>query len=95
MRTHPHIHGAINATGIILHTGLGRAVWLACVVELHGGGAERYVTLAIDPESGKRHDRDLQLEYLLCELTGAEVATVVNNNAAATMLRRRWRRIRK
>ncbi len=85
-RTRPHIHGAINATGIILHTGLGRAVWPTCVVDSMVEELKGYVTLAIDPESGKRHDRDLQLEYLLCELTGAEAATVVNNNAAATML---------
>ena len=85
-RTRPHIQGAINATGIILHTGLGRAVWPSGVVDSMVEELKGYVKLAIDPESGKRLDRDLQLEYLLCELTGAEAATVVNNNAAATML---------
>ncbi len=82
----PHLRGAINATGIILHTGLGRAVWPTCVVESMVDELKGYVKLAIDAESGKRLDRDQQIEYILTELTGAEAATVVNNNAAATML---------
>ena len=85
-RTSPHVRGAINATGIILHTALGRAVWAESVVDSTAGELKGYVTLAIDRESGKRSDRDLRVEYLLTELTGAEAATVVNNNAAATML---------
>lgn len=85
-RTRPHISGAINATGIILHTGLGRAVWPACVVDSMVEEMKGYVTLAIDKETGERLDRDLQIEYLLTELTGAEAATVVNNNAGATLL---------
>ena len=85
-RTQPHIRGAINATGIILHTGLGRAVWPACVVTSMADELRGYVKLAIDTESGERIDRDELVEYILTELTGAEAATVVNNNAAATML---------
>ncbi len=85
-RTRPHLRGAINATGIILHTGLGRAVWPAGVVDAMVEDLKGYVTLAIDRESGQRSDRDQRVEYLLAELTGAEAATVVNNNAAATML---------
>jgi len=85
-RTQPHIRGAINATGIILHTGLGRAVWPASVVESMMKELKGYVTLAIDKETGERLDRDLQIEYILTELTGAEAATVVNNNAGATLL---------
>jgi L-seryl-tRNA(Ser) seleniumtransferase len=85
-RTTPHIRQAINATGIILHTGLGRAVWPESVVDSLVEALKGYATLAIDPASGQRLDRDKQLEYLLTELTGAEAATVVNNNAAATML---------
>lgn len=85
-RSRPHIRGAINATGIILHTGLGRAVWPTCVVASMVEELKGYVNLAIDRETGKRRDRDLQIEYILTELTGAEAATVVNNNAAATML---------
>jgi len=85
-RTMPHIRGAINATGIILHTGLGRAAWPAGVVESMTEELKGYVTLAIDKETGERLDRDLQIEYILTEMTGAEAATVVNNNAGATLL---------
>ena len=77
---------AINATGIILHTGLGRAVLPAGVVDSMMGGLKGYCTLAVDRESGERAERDELVEYILTELTGAEAATVVNNNAAATML---------
>ncbi len=85
-KTNPHLRKAINATGIILHTGLGRAVWSAGVVDSMIDGLKGYVTLAIDRETGKRSERDGRIEYILTELTGAEAATVVNNNAAATML---------
>ena len=85
-RTSPHVRGAVNATGIILHTALGRAVWPESVVDSIADELKGYVTLAIDRETGKRSDRDQRIEYLLTELTGAEAATVVNNNAAATML---------
>jgi L-seryl-tRNA(Ser) seleniumtransferase len=84
--TSPHIRRAINATGIILHTGLGRAVWPERVVDSLSADLTGYVTLAIDRRDGERLERDRQVEYVLTELTGAEAATVVNNNAAATLL---------
>jgi L-seryl-tRNA(Ser) seleniumtransferase len=84
--TAPRIRAAINATGIILHTGLGRAVFPAAVVDAVVPGLKGYCTLATDPETGGRVERDELVEPLLCELTGAEAATVVNNNAAATLL---------
>jgi len=76
---------AINATGIILHTGLGRAVLAKEAVEALSG-LTGYCTLQADIETGKRSPRDRHVEKLLNEITGAESATVVNNNAAATML---------
>jgi len=82
----PHLRAAINATGIILHTGLGRAVLPANVVNSIMAELKGYTTLAVDRESGERLERDELVEYILTELTGAEAATVVNNNAAATML---------
>ncbi|MGA2543093.1 MAG: L-seryl-tRNA(Sec) selenium transferase [Verrucomicrobiota bacterium] len=84
--TEPHVREAINATGIILHTGLGRAVLPAGVVDSIMGALKGYCTLAVDRESGERAERDELVEYILTELTGAEAATVVNNNAAATLL---------
>jgi L-seryl-tRNA(Ser) seleniumtransferase len=84
--TTPHLREAINATGIILHTGLGRAVFPSGVVDSMMAELKGYTTLAVDRESGERIERDELVEYILTELTGAEAATVVNNNAAATML---------
>jgi L-seryl-tRNA(Ser) seleniumtransferase len=84
--TTPHLRAAINATGVILHTGLGRAVFPEAVVEDILPELKGYCTLAVDPETGERLERDELIESLLTELTGAEAATVVNNNAAATLL---------
>lgn len=80
------LNQAINATGVILHTGLGRAVLPEDAKEAVHRAADGYCTLATDAETGRRGHRDIHLEGILCELTGAEAATVVNNNAAATML---------
>ncbi len=84
--TEPHVREAINATGIILHTGLGRAVLPAGVIDSLSAELKGCCTLAVDRETGERVERDELIEYILTELTGAEAATVVNNNAAATML---------
>jgi L-seryl-tRNA(Ser) seleniumtransferase len=77
---------AINATGVIIHTGLGRAILAPPARDAIQSVLEGYSTLATDIESGKRGDRDTHLNSLLCLLTGAEASTVVNNNAAATVL---------
>ncbi len=84
--TTPRVRQAINATGIILHTGLGRAVFPEVVVDSIQTALKGYCTLATDPATGERIERDELVEPILCELTGAEAATVVNNNAAATLL---------
>lgn len=85
-RCSPSLRRAINATGVILHTGLGRAVLAQKAVDAINDAIRGYCTLATDIETGRRGERDVHLNGLLCELTGAEAATVVNNNAAATML---------
>jgi L-seryl-tRNA(Ser) seleniumtransferase len=82
----PRVRHAINATGILLHTGLGRAVFPEGVVDSIESALKGYCTLATDPATGERVERDELLEPILCELTGAEAATVVNNNAGATLL---------
>ncbi|HEY5915093.1 MAG TPA: L-seryl-tRNA(Sec) selenium transferase, partial [Verrucomicrobiae bacterium] len=86
LATSPRLRDAINATGIILHTGLGRAVFPGRVVDSMVGELKGYCTLAVARDSGERIERDELVEDILKELTGAEAATVVNNNAAATML---------
>lgn len=76
----------INATGILLNTGLGRAPLAAEAIEEVVRVAAGYCSLEVDLASGGRGDRSASVERLLLRLTGAEAATVVNNNAAATVL---------
>ena len=82
----PSVYDAINAAGIILHTALGRAPLAEEARQAVYNAATGYSTLAIDRDSGKRGDRYKHVEDLLCFLTGAEGAVVVNNNAAATVV---------
>lgn len=82
----PSLRPAINATGVILHTGLGRAVLAPEAREAIAAVASGHSTLEIDVETGHRGFRIHHVEELLCRLTGAEAATVVNNNAAAVLL---------
>lgn len=82
----PHYRRAVNATGIILHTGLGRAVLPERALAQIGEELRGYSVLQLDVERGERAKRDGRIEELLTGLTGAEAATIVNNNAAATLL---------
>jgi len=75
----------INATGIILHTGLGRAVLPQRAVDALAA-LNRCCNLQMDLDTGQRGKRNAMIERLLCRLTGAEAATVVANNAGATFL---------
>lgn len=76
----------INATGVVLHTNLGRAVLSQKSVESIIEVAKGYSTLEYNVKKGKRGSRHDHVENLICKLIGAEAAMVVNNNAAATML---------
>ncbi len=82
----PHYRRVINAAGIVLHTGLGRAVLCSEAIDQIRDEMCGYSLLQVDVEEGKRSRRDQRIEDLLRILTGAEAATVVNNNAAATSI---------
>ena len=76
----------LNATGVIIHTNLGRAPLPAAALERIAATASGYTNLEYDIERGERGSRTVHAEALLTALTGAEAAVVVNNNAAATLL---------
>ena len=82
----PACRHVVNATGVIIHTGLGRAVLPEAALRAIAEEARGYCLLEAERESGRRGHRGEAVARLLCELTGAEAAMVVNNNAAATLL---------
>ena len=82
----PSLRPVINATGVVLHTNLGRAPLGAEFFEQLRAVATQYSNLEYDLESGQRGSRDVHTSRLLQRLTGAESAIVVNNNAAAVFL---------
>jgi L-seryl-tRNA(Ser) seleniumtransferase len=85
-RRDPGLVRVVNATGVVLHTNLGRAPLPPAALEALAEHGRGYQLLAADRETGERAPRERHVEALLKRLTGAEAATTVNNNAAATMI---------
>ncbi len=82
----PAMERVINATGVVLHTAIGRASLPPAAAEAVSRVARGYSVLQWNRETGKRGNRDEHIEELIKELTGAEAATLANNNAGATLL---------
>jgi L-seryl-tRNA(Ser) seleniumtransferase len=82
----PNLIRTVNATGVVVHTNLGRSLLADEAVENLSSIAGRYSNLEFDLSSGKRGSRYSAVEDILCEITGAEAAMVVNNNAGAIFL---------
>ncbi len=82
----PTLHAVLNATGVILHTNLGRAPLSTAALEAVAAVAAGYTNLEYDEENGRRGSRHSHAEGLLCRVTSAEAACVVNNCAAGLVL---------
>jgi len=82
----PRPRPVINATGVIIHTNIGRAPLSQEAVRAMEAASRGYCNLEFDLDTGSRGSRNVHVERLLCQLTGAEAALVVNNNASGVML---------
>lgn len=85
-KVRPSLRRVVNATGVVIHTNLGRSCLAKEAVEAAASAAASYSTLEYSVEEGVRGNRNSHVEWLICRLTGAEAAVAVNNNAGAVIL---------
>lgn len=85
-RRRPSLRSVVNATGVVIHTNMGRSPLPSEAVDALASVAAGYSTLEFNLETGHRGHRNEHVEWLFCQLTGAEAALVVNNNASAVLL---------
>lgn len=84
--TRPHFRRVLNATGVVVHTNLGRSLLAQSACKAVYEACSRYSNLEFDLATGERGSRYSHVEKILCDITGAEAALVVNNNASAVMI---------
>ncbi len=85
-RSRPHFRRVLNATGVVVHTNLGRSLLAKSAIEAVGEACGHYSNCEFDLSTGQRGSRYAHVEKILCDITGAEAALVVNNNAAAVFI---------
>ncbi|MBU4236307.1 MAG: L-seryl-tRNA(Sec) selenium transferase [Proteobacteria bacterium] len=86
LKNQMNLRRVINGTGVVIHTNLGRSLLSATMVDALQQAGTHYTNLEFDLNNGKRGSRYSLVEEIICDLTGAEAALVVNNNAAAVLL---------
>ena len=85
-RSRPHFRRVLNGTGVVIHTNLGRSLLAKCAIEAVAEACGHYSNCEFDLSTGQRGSRYSHVEKILCDITGAEAAMVVNNNAAAVFI---------
>ncbi len=85
-KSRPHFRRVLNATGVVVHTNLGRSLLAKAAIEAVAEACGHYSNCEFDLATGKRGSRYSHVEKILCDITGAEAALVVNNNAAAVFI---------
>ena len=86
VRSRPHFRRVLNGTGVVIHTNLGRSLLAKSAIEAVVEACGHYSNCEFDLSTGKRGSRYSHVEKILCDITGAEAAMVVNNNAAAVFI---------